>query len=89
MIKGTTAGGFEFEIEPEAINDMEFLERLGDASEDVTKMPKIMTDVLGAEGRKKLYDFVRTDSGRVPIVAAIELFQEVLTIANESNEGKN
>ena len=89
MIKGKTESGFEFEIDPEAVDDMDFLERLGKASEDITKMPGVMEEVLGSEGRAKMYDFIRTESGRVPIRAAMDIFDEILTIANNSNEAKN
>jgi len=90
MIKGKTASGFKFEIEPADINDMEFLERLGIAFEsDLTKVPGIMTEILGADQRARLYDHLRDERGKVPIEKAMEAFQEILTIANESTEGKN
>lgn len=90
MIKGETASGFKFEIEPADINDMEFLERLGIAFEsDITKVPGIMTEILGADQRARLYDHLRNERGKVPIEKAMETFQEILTIANESTEGKN
>lgn len=90
MIKGTTESGFTFKIDPEDINDMEFLERLGIAfGEDVTKVPGIMTEILGADQRKRLYDHLRNEKGKVPIDVAMAEFDEILTIANESKEGKN
>lgn len=90
MIKGETASGFKFEIEPADINDMEFLERLGIAFDsDLTKVPGIMTEILGADQRARLYDHLRDGRGKVPIEKAMEAFQEILTIANESTEGKN
>lgn len=90
MIKGETASGFKFEIEPADINDMEFLERLGIAFEsDITKIPGIMAEILGADQRARLYDHLRNERGKVPIEKAMEVFQEILTIANESTEGKN
>lgn len=90
MIKGTTASGFKFEIDPANVNDIEFLERLGIAfNDDITRVPGIMTEILGPEQRAKMYDHLRTADGRVPIDAAMAEFQEILTIANESAEGKN
>lgn len=89
MVKGTTKSGFSFEIDPSKVDDMEFLERLGAADNDITKMPGIIAEVLGAEQRAKLYDHMRNDSGNVPIGATITEFQEILTIANESEEAKN
>lgn len=90
MIEGKTASGFAFTVDPSEIDDIEFLERLGEAGDDITKMPAIMKELLGAEQRDRMYDFLREkESGKVRIGAAIELFQEILTIANEANEGKN
>ena len=89
MVKGKTKSGFAFEIDPEQVNDMEFLERLGTASDDITKMPKVMTEILGAEQRAKMYDHLRNENGKVPIDKAMDLFQEILTIANEASETKN
>lgn len=90
MIKGTTESGFKFQIDPEDVNDIEFLERLGIAfNDDMTKVPGILTEILGAEQRKLLYDHLRNDRGKVPIDAVMNEFGEILTIANESKEGKN
>lgn len=89
MVKGKTSSGFRFTINPEDVNDMDFLERLGQASADITKMPAIIKEVLGEDQRKKMYDHLRTESGKVPIDKAMELFQEILTVANEERETKN
>ena len=90
MIKGTTESGFKFQIDPEDVNDIEFLERLGIAfNDDNTKMPGILTEIFGADQRKRLYDHLRNDRGKVPIDAVMNEFGEILTIANESKEGKN
>ena len=89
MVKGETKSGFKFEIDPNKVNDMDFLERLGDAGDDITKMPRIMTEILGQDQRQKMYDHIRNDSGKVPIEAAMDIFNEILTIANEARETKN
>lgn len=90
MITGTTEKGFKFQIDPEDINDIEFLERLGIAfNDDITKIPGIITEILGAEQRKALYDHLRNERGKVPIADVMAEFQEILTIANESVQGKN
>ena len=89
MVKGETKSGFKFEIDPAEVNDMEFLERLGDAGDDISKMPRIMKEILGEEQRKRLYDHIRNDKGKVPIDIAMDTFNEILTIANEARETKN
>lgn len=89
MLKGKTQSGFAFEIDPENVNDMEFLERLGTASDDISKMPAVMREILGERQKAAMYDHLRNEKGKVPIDKAMELFQEILTIANEATETKN
>lgn len=89
MVKGETKSGFKFEIDPDEVNDIEFLERLGEAGEDVSKMPRIMKEILGEDQRKRMYDHIRNEKGKVPIDTAMDIFTEILTIANEARETKN
>lgn len=89
MVKGETKNGFKFEIDPDEVNDIEFLERLGEAGEDVSKMPRIMKEILGEDQRKRMYDHIRNEKGKVPIDTAMDIFTEILTIANEARETKN
>lgn len=89
MIKGTTKSGFKFQIDPADVNDMEFIEVLADLESDITKLPRAIVMALGADQKKKLYGHVRTENGKVPVDAVMELFDEILTIANEENETKN
>lgn len=89
MVKGETKNGFKFKIDPDEVNDIEFLERLGEAGEDVSKMPRIMKEILGEDQRKRMYDHIRNEKGKVPIDAAMDIFTEILTIANEARETKN
>lgn len=89
MVKGETKSGFKFEIDPAEVNDIEFLERLGEAGEDVSKMPRIMKEILGEDQRKRMYDHIRNEKGKVPIDEAMDIFTEILTIANEARETKN
>lgn len=85
MIKGTTESGFGFEFDPENVNDMEWLELAAEAEGDPTKYPKVIEMALGREQKKRLYDHIRTDSGRVPIDKAMEVFREIMDIAGEKN----
>ena len=89
MVTGETKSGFKFEIDPDEVNDIEFLERLGDAGDDVSKMPRIMKEILGEDQRKRMYDHIRNEKGKVPIDTAMDIFTEILTIANEARETKN
>ena len=89
MVTGETKSGFKFEIDPDEVNDIEFLERLGEAGDDVSKMPRIMKEILGEDQRKRMYDHIRNEKGKVPIDTAMDIFMEILTIANEARETKN
>ena len=65
-----TATGFEFEIEQKALDNMELLDAFADLQtneNDITAMVRIITLLLGKEAKKRLYDHVREDDGRVPV----------------------
>lgn len=88
MRKGQLENGFKFEIDEEALDDMELLDAMAEAEEgDALKMSKVMLRVLGKEQRDALYEHIRNESGRVPIEAAMNALVEILNSAGE--EGKN
>lgn len=83
MIKGTTSSGFEYEIEDEALDDMELLDALVDMDEGSTSSYRYaIKALLGEEQRKALYEHVRNKkTGRVSAKAVFKEFAEVLTSA--------
>jgi len=83
MVKGKTGSGFEFEIDEMIADDMEFMEFLADAMDDAVKFPKVMEQLLGKEQKKRLYDHIRGESGRVSIEKSITEFTEIMTLAGE------
>ena len=58
-----TSSGFCCEIDEAAINDMELLEDL----EELDRVPCALRRLLGEQGKRALYDHLRTESGRVPV----------------------
>lgn len=63
----TTASGFSWDIDDVVLDDAEILDCLVDI--DGGKMISIvpmLTKVLTPEGKKALYDHLRTEDGRVP-----------------------
>ena len=74
MIKGTTESGFKFELNPEDVNDMEFVEMLAEVDNDISKFPKVIEMALGKDQKRRLYDHVRTDAGKVPVDKAVAEF---------------
>lgn len=86
MISGKTKSGFEFNLDDEAMNDMELLEDLKKLDGgDVLAVPSILERMLGKQ-KEDLYNHVRTESGRVPIDA---LVGELKGIFEASKDAKN
>lgn len=67
MVTGITKSGYEFSIENEKFNDMELMDLLGDMEDNPFIMGKVIEKVLGKEEKKKLYDSMRNEFGRVPV----------------------
>lgn len=87
-MKGVTDTGFAFEIDSEALNDMEVVEDLVALSkkEDATVLPNILNKLLGAEQKKALYDHCRTESGRVPVDKVEEELAKIFDAAVDEND---
>ena len=56
------------EIDEAAINDMELLEDLEELDQgNPLRVPSALRRLLGEQGKRALYDHLRTESGRVPV----------------------
>lgn len=86
MLKGKTKSGFEFEIDKTRLDDMEFVEALADVEENFLKFPKVCEMLLGKEQKKKLYDHLRTEDGKVPVGLMNETITEIMILAGESTK---
>jgi hypothetical protein len=77
-IKGQTKRGFKFSINPKDLDDIEFMELLGEADKDPTLLPKVIIRLFGENGKKRMYNTYRDEKGRVPLTeiskALIEIF---------------
>lgn len=87
MITAKTESGFSIELEESALGNMEVLDALSDLDEgNPLAMSRLVVKLLGKDGKKRLYDHLRTEDGRVPASAVestiMELFQSI-------NAGKN
>lgn len=89
MVKGTTSTGFEFEIDPDVMRDMEVIELIAATSEDGSKMPKMLTAMLGAPQKTALYDHVRNDKGRVLFDDVNKEMEEILSALAQDAQTKN
>ena len=86
MLTGTTSSGFRWQIEEEALDDMELLDALvewengsGEASSTVC------LHLLGKQQRAALYDHLRGENGRVKLTEAVNAINEIF---NEIRGGK-
>ena len=86
MIKGKTKSGFEYAIEEKTLDNMELIDAIAESIENPVGMSKVISLLLGKEGKKKLYDFFRNENGCVPIepvnLAVAEIFDQVKDIKN-------
>ena len=74
---GNTSTGFEFDIEDERLDDMELVDIMAEIDENPLLMPKLCKMLLGEEQKKRLYDHLRSEDGRVPIEATTNAIQEI------------
>lgn len=87
MIEGKTKSGFTYSIEDDNV-DQEFLDALSEAEDgDPLKVSKALRLLLGEDQRKRLYDYLRNDKGKVPIKDVMEAFSDIL--ANDGTGAKN
>lgn len=87
MVKGTTKSGFRFEVDPNAMNDMELVDVLADDTMDEAfRMSHVLKKLLPGNQRKALYDHVRKD-GRAPVDAVVAEVEEIFSAMGST--GKN
>ena len=86
LLKGKTAAGFEYQVDPDTLNDMELMENLAEVDNNPLLLPKVVRAVLGDDQKKALYDHYRDEKGKVPATAISAAFVEILST---NNQGKN
>ena len=86
----TTPSGFVCEIEEDCFDDMEYLEALMEIKEDARNqalyMPKLITMMIGEEGKKALYEHCRDEKGKVRISTVSEEFEAIMNAAPASKK---
>lgn len=88
MHKGVTASGYAFAVDEGALNNMELVDALAEATDDnPLAISKTCELLLGKAERKKMYDFLRDEHGRVPIEAVSQNLVEIF--ATFGKQGKN
>lgn len=89
MISGRTKSGFEFEIDPDLLDDMEFIDLLAEASDNGLLLPKVLEFILGKEQKKALYEHLRGENGKVSRSRVDETAGEIIEFLNNSDATKN
>lgn len=79
MIKGTTESGFDFEVKEELADDFEFLELLGDFSENPLMASKLADKMLGREQKEALKEHLRGEDGRIKTSDMFRDLTEIIT----------
>lgn len=86
--KGKLENGFEFEIDDAVLDDMELIDTLAEADGgDALAASRAFSMVVGKEQKKRLYDYIRNEDGRVPIETAVNALTEMLETLGD--DGKN
>lgn len=87
MIRGKTKSGFAYELDENCMDDMEIIDVLAKVQDgDPIACSHLIDKMLGTEGKKALYDHLRTEDGRVPIKAFVDELGEIL--ASSGDKGK-
>lgn len=79
MIRGTTGSGFNFEAPEELADDFEFLELLGDFSENPLMASKLADKMLGKEQKEALKEHLRGEDGRIKTSDMFRELTEIIT----------
>lgn len=87
MITAKTKSGFEIELEESSLDNMELVDTLDEMNEgNPLAISRLVPLLLGKEGKKKLYDHLRTPDGRVPVAKVADALGELM---NSFTAGKN
>lgn len=89
MIEGKTKTGFSFKVDPEVLDDMEFIELVANAEENGLLLPKLVVTVVGEKQKEKLYNHVRNKKGRVSPKKISDEITDIFEAINTAKETKN
>lgn len=85
--KITLQNGFRCTVDDARFDDMELLEDLAEVDNgNILKLPDVISKMIGAENKKKLYDTVRDKkTGIVSSVAVGDALQEIIEAMSEED----
>lgn len=74
-----TKTGFEIDMTPDVLDDMEVFELIVEVDKgEATKLPALLGLILTPEQKTALYEHCRTDAGKVPISAVVAEFAQIM-----------
>lgn len=80
--------GCVVEVDDEAMDNMELIEAIAETKNDsAAGLSKVLTLILGKEQKKKLYDDLRNEKGRVPVAAVSDAIIKIMN--GFGDKGKN
>ena len=88
MVKCKTRTGFVCELPENVMDNMELLDVLADDSTNAAfRSSAAVKMILGVEQRKRLYDHLRAEDGRVPVAAVEKALEDIFQ--SFGKHGKN
>lgn len=85
-IKGKLKNGFNFELDPDLLNDYELLEMISEGQTNPLVIPKLITKVLGEKQKNNLISYLKKKTGKVTIedmgLALTEIFTKSKPLKN-------
>lgn len=85
-IKGKLKNGFNFELDPDLLNDYELLEMISEGQTNPLVIPKLITKVLGEKQKNNLINYLKKKTGKVTIedmeLALTEIFTKSKALKN-------
>ena len=88
MVKGKTKSGFEYEIDEENLESMEFIDAMAKLDDDdVSGLSNLMDIVMDRKQKKAFYAHIRGDKKFTPMKEAMDGFFEILN--NIGKQEKN
>lgn len=80
-----TSAGLPLSVDEECFNDMELLEELVSIERgDVSLLPEALDRIFGTE-KKRFYESLRNEKGRVPIDAVMEEIKSIIAQLGQKN----
>jgi len=80
MIQGKTKSGFAYALDKDVMNNMELVDALAEMQEEnPLSVSRVLNLILDKNQKQRLYNHVRTESGRVSMEKIIEELGEIFS----------